>query len=140
MSFPIHLIYYAQSLLLNFLSLILSALVFSYRTRLQYISKFSCVVVVVVSVVVVVVRLQQKVSVDSLLPAELKTKEEGGLVPVRRSLSLTGPHSKKLHVVSFISFVFLVFNWQQFCDKKLVICSVPYISLLLCLVVPASEF
>ena len=79
MSFPINLIHYAQSVLLNFLSLILSALVFSYRTRLQCISKFSCVVVVVVSVVVVIVvvfvRLQQKVSVDSLLPAELKTKD-----------------------------------------------------------------
>ena len=60
---------------------------------------------------------------DSLLLVELKTKEEGGIVLIRRSLGLTGPRSKTLHVGSFISFVFLVFNWQQFSDKKLVICS-----------------
>ena len=50
---------------------------------------------------------------DSLLPAELKTKEEGGLVLVRKSLGLTGPRSEKLLVGSFISFVFLGFDRQH---------------------------
>ena len=44
---------------------------------------------------------------NSLLPAELKTKEEGGLVLVRRSLGLT---DEMLHVGNFSSVVFLISN------------------------------
>ena len=50
---------------------------------------------------------------DSLLPAELKTKEEGGLVLVRRGMGPTGPRSKKLHMGSFILLVSLIFNRQH---------------------------
>ena len=53
-----------------------------------------------------------------------ETKEEGGLVLVRRSLGPVGPRSEKLHVGSFISFVFLVFNWQQFSEELYVYCFV----------------
>ena len=53
-----------------------------------------------------------------------ETKEEGGLVLVRRSLGPVGPCSEKLHVGSFISFVFLGFNWQQFSEELYVYCFV----------------
>ena len=56
----------------------------------------------------------------------MKTKEEGGLVLVRRSLGPVGPRSEKLHVGSFISFSLpKAYQINQKQNKCLVIKGVP---------------